>query len=118
PLLVPGDDLERARRVPRRLPARRPGHPAGDRRGRAPRVGRRADPRSPAAALGRAPFLQHLSLALPDLLRDAAGPRRTAPRLAVAHAAAGADARRGRALVPLRRDADPERRNRAVPLAP
>src|SRR6185369_13312704 len=92
PLLVPGHDLERARRVPGWLPVRRPGHAAGDRRGRAPDVGCRAPPRDPAPALDRAPVLQHLPLALPDLLRDPPGPGRAAPRLAAAHVADGADA--------------------------
>ena len=86
---------------------RRLRHAARDRRGGAPEVRRRAHPGDPAPALDRAPFLQHLPLALPDLLRDPPGPRRADPRLAAAHAAHGADAGRGRALVPLRRDADP-----------
>ena len=101
----PTSDLER---VPRRLPARRRRDAARDRGRGAPALRRRPDPRVPAAAVDRPALVQPLPLALPDLLRHPARPRRAAARLAADLVApARAVVRRGRALVPLRRDADP-----------
>ena len=113
---LPTSNLER---LPRRLPARRPRDAARDRGGRASRVRRRA--RSSAAQPLRWIGLRSYSLYLwhyPIFCVTRPGPRRPAARLAAAGAACSCCVvRRGRALVPLRRDADPRRRDRPLPRA-
>ena len=98
--------------LPRRLPGDRARHRGGGGVRSRHRLGLRRDDVAPAAALDRGTVVRHLPLALARLHAAATGhrPRRRRPAGAV-HAPRPHPGHR-RAVVPLRRDADPPRAHR------